>query len=153
MRNLVSVMLIVLLPLTLASDTQHRFKVYVSVDGDDETTTGLLTSHLKRELRALGDVDIVGWDGDWEFRIAAVYHEIKTKGGVKTGNLSIAHTYQARVPKHFLKDYVHYIKAVYPGFLGAAHWPKDNLQEWCVYAAGNFNDDTLEFERGIRKSQ
>ncbi len=53
MRNLISVILMVFLPLTLASDTQHRFKVYVSVDGDDETTTGLLTSHLKRELRAL----------------------------------------------------------------------------------------------------
>ena len=85
MRNLISVMLIVFLPLTLASQTQHRFKVCVHVSGDDETTTSLLKSHLKRELRALGDVDIVGWDGDWEFRIAVVYHEIKTKGGVKTG--------------------------------------------------------------------
>ena len=28
-------MLVTLLPLTLASDTQHRFKVYVRVFGDD----------------------------------------------------------------------------------------------------------------------
>ena len=52
MRNLISVMLIVFLPLALASETQHRFKVYVIVDGDDEPTTSLLTSHLKKELRA-----------------------------------------------------------------------------------------------------
>ena len=115
MRNLFSVMLIVLLPLTLASQTQHRFKVFVTVDGDDETTTGLLTSHLKRELRALGDVDIVRYADDWEFVIRVVYQE-HARGGVKTGDLSIAYTMDHRIPKFNLKDNVNNFKVVlYPG--------------------------------------
>lgn len=144
-------MLIVLLPLTLASDTQHRFKVFVTVDGDDETTTSLLTSYLKRELRALGDVDIVGWDGDWEFRIAVSYFEIKTKGGMKTGELSIANTYETRVPKFNLKENVNHLKVVFPGNLGVGYWPNDDLQAWCISRAGVFNDNYLEFARSIRK--
>ena len=54
MKNLICMILIVFLPLTLTSQTQHRFQVYVSVEGNDKTITNILTSHLKRELRALG---------------------------------------------------------------------------------------------------
>ena len=152
MRNLIYVMLIVLLPLTLASQTQHRFKVYVAVHGDDETTTGLLTSHLKRELRALRDVDIVGWDGDWDYVIRVTYLERETAGGVKTGELSIANTMEARIAKFNLKDNIKDIKVVlFPGNLGVAYWDKDNLQEWCISRAGFFNDDYLEAARSFRK--
>lgn len=151
MRNLISVMLMVLLPLTLASDTQHRFKVYVEVDGDHKTTTGLLTSHLKRELRALEDVDIVGYADDWEYAIRVSYLEHETKGGVKTGDLSIAYIREIRVPKFNLKDDINDIKMVLPGKLGVAHWTKDNLQEWCILKVGHFNDDYLELRRSIRK--
>ena len=152
MRNLIYVMLIVLLPITLASQTQHRFKVYVAVDGDDETTTGLLTSHLKRELRALGDVDIVRYADDWEFVIRVTYLERETKGGVKTGHLSIADTMEVRIPKFNLKDNVNDVKVVlFPGNLGVAYWNKDNLQAWCISRAGSFNDDYLEVARSIRK--
>ncbi len=151
MRNLIYVMLIVLLPLTLASQTQHRFKVFVSVDGDDETTTGLLTSHLKRELRALGDVDIVRYADDWEYVICVVYKE-HDRGGVKTGSLSIAYTMDYRIPKFDLKENVNHFKVVlFPGNLGVANWSKDNLQAWCISRAGVFNDDYLEVARSIRK--
>ena len=153
MRNLISVILVVFLPLTLASDTQHRFKVYVGVDGKDETTTSLLTSHLKRELRALGDVDIVGYKDDWRFAIRVTYLEHKTEGGVKTGSLSIASIKEKRLYKHYLKDFVQQdiVKPVFPGSLWVAIWHKDRLQEWCISEAGNFNDDFLEFVRSIRK--
>ena len=50
------------MPLTLASDTQHPLTVYVSVDIKNETTRSLLLSYIKRELRSLGDVDIVSQD-------------------------------------------------------------------------------------------
>lgn len=151
MKNLICVMLMVFLPLTLASDTQHRFKVYVKVIGDDETTTSLLTSHLKRELRALGDVDIVvRYEDDWEFRIAVRYLEHEKSSG-KTGGLSIAYTTQPRVPKSYLKDNVNNIKAVFPGTLAAAVWHKDNLQAWCISAAGDLNDDYLELHRSSKK--
>ena len=155
MRNLIYVMLVVFLPLTLASDTQHRFKVHVGVNGDDKTTTGILTSHLKRELRALGDVDIVGWTGDWKYTIRVFYHEIKTKGGVKTGNLAIASITEARLYKHYLKDFVQQdiIKPVLPGTLGVAYWPKDDLQEWCISTVGAFNDDELDSVRLLNSIQ
>ena len=152
MRNLICVMLVVLLPLTLASQTQHRFKVYVDVQGDNETTTSLLTSHLKRELRALGDVDIVRYEDDWEFAIRVAYLERETKGGVKTGQLSIADTMDIRIPKFNLKDNVNDFKVIFfPGNLGVANWDKDNLQEWCISRAGVFNDNYLEFHRSYRK--
>ena len=37
MRNYICIFLVVCLPLTLASETQHQFKVYVHVGGDNET--------------------------------------------------------------------------------------------------------------------
>ena len=146
-------MLMVLLPLTLASDTQHRFKVYVHVSGRDETTTGLLTSHLKRELRALGDVDIVGWDDDWKFMIRVSYLEHTRVSGVKTGWLSIASISEDRLYKHYLKDFVQQdiIKPVIPGSLGVSVWSKDTLQEWCISEVGSFNDKELEVARSVRK--
>lgn len=152
MRVLSYVLLVVFLPLTLASDTQHRFKVYVDVDGDDETITSLLTSHLKRELRALGDVDIVGYDGGWIFAFRVFYLEQKTKGGVKTGYLSIAYITETRVSPSFFKDDISRLKVVYPGRLGAATWAKERVQELCISITGDFNDDTLDFVRSIRKS-
>ena len=60
-------MLVVFLPLTLASQTQIRFKVYVGVDGDDAHINNVLENHLKREFRLLGDVDIVEFDENRDF--------------------------------------------------------------------------------------
>ena len=151
MRFLSYVLLVVFLPLTLASDTQHRFKVYVDVGGEDETLTRLLTSHLKREMRALGDVDIVGYDGDWHFAFRVFYVETKTKGGVKTGYLSLASITETRLSTTLFEDVLN-LKPVIPGRLGAAYWSKDNLQEWCISMTGGFNDDTLERVRSMRKS-
>ena len=153
MKNLISVILVVFLPLTLASQTQHRFQVYVIVSGENDTITSILSSHLKRELRALGDVDIVGWDDDWEYALRVFYLEEETIGGVKTGWVSIAYIVETRVAKAFLSDAAHEIKlkAVYPGTLGVAHWHRDNLQEWCISAAGKVNDSRLEFVRSLRR--
>ena len=149
MKNLISVILVVFLPLTLASQTQHRFQVYVRVvEGDDATLTSLITSHLKRELRALGDVDIVGHGDDWEYTIGVIYLEHE-RGGVKTGTLSIASTMQVCVPKFYFSDAFVNTKAVIPGNLRVATWSKDTLQEWCISEAGDFNDKYLEFFRSL----
>ena len=154
MKNLISVILMVFLPLTLASQTQHRFQVYVEVSGDNETITGILTSHLKRELRALGDVDIVGEDDDWDYVMRVIYRENATKGGVKTGGVSIASYMAIRVPKFWFKDAFQDtdLKAVsFPVNLGTSFWPKDNLQEWCISEAGSFNDLYLESYRSLSR--
>ena len=42
MKRFFTVFLIFLIPLTLASDTQHRFKVYVEVNGDDERAVNIV---------------------------------------------------------------------------------------------------------------
>ena len=149
MKNLICMILTVFLPLTLASQTQHRFQVYVSVEGNDKTITNILTSHLKKEFRALGDVDIAGKDDDWGYAIRVFYVETKTEGGVKTGGLSIASIMEMRLGKFYFKDDSHNIKAVFPGILGAAYWGKDNLQEWCISRAGSFNDTYLETYRSV----
>ena len=85
MKKLVLIFCLVMLPLTLASDTQHRFKVYVDVGGDDQEAVNTIEIHLKRELRLLGDVDIVGKaDDDWRYIIEVFirhYSDLKTHCG------------------------------------------------------------------------
>ncbi|MCY4570166.1 MAG: hypothetical protein OXD49_17910 [Candidatus Poribacteria bacterium] len=154
MRNYICIFLIVCLPLTLASETQHRFKVYVSVDGDNESVTTLLSSHLKRELRALGDVDVVRYNDNWEYYINIVYFEIKTVSGAKTGDLAIAQYIARRVPKFAFTELASRTTiAVYPGTgtLGVSHWKTENLQEWCISTVGRFNDQKLEDARSFNK--
>ena len=70
MKRVIAILLISCsLQLTFASDTQHRFRVFVSVGGDDEQSVNTIETYLKRELRLLGDVDIVGRDDDCEYII------------------------------------------------------------------------------------
>ena len=139
MKNLVCLMLMVFLPLTLASETQHRFKVYVYVGGKDKTTTNLISSYLKRELQTLGYVDIIGYLGDWKYRFDVVYVEVLAKDGANTGKLAIASMMQKRVEKFYLKDNFSNLKVVFPGHLGASYWDKDDLQKWCISEVADFN--------------
>ena len=75
-------MLVVFLPLTLASQTQKRFKVAVYVaQGEDAHTTNTLESHLKRALRLLRDVDIVEVDKNWQFVLTIQYLECEFMDG------------------------------------------------------------------------
>lgn len=151
MKNLICVLLVVFLPLTLASETQHRFKVCVSVSGDDETINSLISSHLKRELRALGDVDVVGFDRDWRYYLSSYYIELETVTGAKSGRLAIASSIDTRVDKLFISDmFPPNLRAVYVGIrprLTAAYYPRNELQEYCIWLAGHFNDAYLEVSR------
>ena len=90
MKKLMLIVCLFIIPLTLASDTQHRFKVYVSVGGDDDQTVNIIDSHLKRELRLLGDVDIVGYYDGWKYIIAVSVKELETADGRKLGKHVIA---------------------------------------------------------------
>ena len=146
MKNLFCLLFVVALPLALASETQHRFKICVDVGGEDETVNGLITSHLKREFRALGDVDIVEFDAAWEYLMGVTYTAIKAKTGEKTGWLCLTSHFAKRVPKTYFKN-VYKVIAIYPGRLGASYWERDNLQEWCILKVGSVNDDHLELAR------
>lgn len=141
--------LVVLLPLTVASDTQHRFLVCVQVDGGDKTATALITAHLKRELRALGDVDIVGYIDEWEYLLKVFYVVLQNKTGAETGYFSIASSFSMRVPRLYFLESFSNVKVVYPPTLAAAYWPRDNLQEWCIMTVGDINDRNLDAYRSL----
>ncbi|MCG9131508.1 hypothetical protein J5I95_07500 [Candidatus Poribacteria bacterium] len=141
MRNLICVMLVVFLPLTLASQTQKRFKVCVNVYGDDAQITNTLESNLKREFRLLGDVDIVDFDENWHFVYSTSYLEAKFKDGRKRGYVAIASVWYERVPDSYFKvDRLAQLKGqpVYSSRSpGAALYDTDILDKHCVWTVGN----------------
>ena len=151
MKKLVLIFCLVMLPLTLASDTQHRFKVYVDVSGDDKQVVNTIESHLKRELRLLGDVDIVGKDDDWEYIIGIFVLEIKWKDGTTTGSFAIAIYDAIRLPKYMYKDPKDYEswKAILNVEPSVAYYPKERLHEYCINKAGAFNNGISRFGLGI----
>ncbi len=119
------------------------FKVYVYVHAkkEDKTEQIIIESHLKRELRALGDVVIVGKNDDWEWRIFVTVLGIKFKDGTKDQWVSIASSLQRRVPKFYfaIYDFVAPGIPVYSVELSPAHWSKDDLPAWCIAEANNFD--------------
>ena len=64
----ISILVFIFIGTSYAPDVR-KFKVCVFVDADIEDRIEQMTieSHLKRELRALGNVVIVDKEDDWEF--------------------------------------------------------------------------------------
>ena len=147
MRNLLCLILVVFLPLTLASQTQHRFKVYVDVsgDGDDEQAVRTVESHLKRELRLLGDVDIVGESDDWRFRIDIFMITLNYLDGAKTGYSAIGTHYSIRLHEWHYMNPTSYktIRATQNGVLGAAYYDTQNLPKFCINHVNRFDKQRL----------
>ena len=146
MRNLICVILVVFLPLTLAPQTQHRFKVTVHVFGDDTYINNVLESHLKRELRLLGDVDIVAVDALWHFALQVNYIENTYKDGTKSGSLALAHVVNERIPDSYFKTDQLANLLKHPVYLGqpiSAFYYKDTLSEYCTVAIGNIDKNYL----------
>lgn len=147
MRNLICVMLVVLLPLTLASQTQKRFKVAVFVaQGDDVHITNTLESHLKRELRLLGDVDIVEFDEFWHFTLYVNFFEIEFKDGSKTGYVALASVFYQKIPYTYFKvdrlaDLLR--ESVYIQAPNPAYYHRDNLDKYCVGTVGDIDKNHL----------
>ena len=139
MRNLICVMLVVFLPLTLASQTQNRFKVYVGVEGDDAHINNVLENHLKREFRLLGDVDIVESDENRDFILMVYSLRGEFKDGRKTGRVSLANIFYERIPDFYFKaDRLSDLKSwpVYAKGPGVAYYSIDNLDQYCVNNVG-----------------
>ena len=144
MRNLIFVMLVMMLPLTLASQTQNRFKVAVVVFGDDAHITNILESNLKREFRLLGDVDIVEVDENWQFVLVIQCFEIEFKDGRKTGDVALAVVFNERIPDFYFKvDRFADLKSwpVYAGNLSVGYYDIDNLDKYCVDRVGSIDKD------------
>ena len=151
------ILVIIVIPLTFASDTQHRFKIHVVVTPIDSAKVSeselSLETFVKRELRALGDVDIVGADEDWIFLISFVITEINFEDGTKTGYLSIARSVSTVVSKDNFKEYKYtgHFRPVYPPSLSAAYWPSNDLHRLAIEWAGQF-DKRLESTRALLRS-
>ena len=146
MKNLISVILMVFLPLTLASQTQHRIKIYVYVEtqDDDKTEQQIIESHLKRELRALGDIDIVTAEDHWLFRIRVKALGLKYASGRKTPDISIATAVHVRAAIN--EDDVKVV-CVFDMDLFLSTCKRGNLHSWCISLANDLNNTVFAFER------
>ena len=62
-----------------------------------------IESHLKRELRALGNVVIVDKEDDWEFILMINVLGMEYKNGTKSPNVALAKSFQKRTAADFGK--------------------------------------------------
>ena len=101
----------------------------------------IIESHLKRELRALGDVVIVDQKDDWQFRITVSIVGVNYKDGRKASEVSIARSVNRRVPRFYFNTYEFKSPSipVYDYGPSAAIWNRDNLHAWCISEANSFD--------------
>lgn len=151
MRKLVLLYCIFLIPLTLASDTQHRFKVFVDVGGDDEQAINTIESHLKRELRLLGDVDVAGKDDNWRYVLQIFVMALGTEDIVGQETYAIATYNGFRLAKIVYQEpffYENLPATVYPmSVLGVAKCPKGKLPQFCIEHVGSFDKQMFQSRR------
>lgn len=122
---------------------EQKFKVCVLVSApeEDKTEKDIIESHLKRELRALGDVIIVDGKDDWQFRITVGVLGVNYKDGRKAPEVSIARSVNRRVPKFYFNTYDFKSPGipVYDYGPSPATWNRDNLHAWCIAEANSFD--------------
>ena len=118
---------------------QPNIKVFVDIKGSDNTVTTLIRSHIKRELRNLGDVDIVKSLDAWEYAIKIRYLKVKTMTGMETGYLAMANGYFRREKNAM------FAVAYYSADLSPAYWHRENLPDYCVMSVDYLNEWHLEY--------
>ena len=121
---------------THAPDEQ-KFKVCVYVPTDEEAKTEqiIIESHLKRELRALGHVDIVDNTNTWDVCISVRVMNMSYMDGRKSPFVIIGYCLNMQVPISLFKTYDYkwpFIPVLSPEPPGLAMWPRDNLHAWCI---------------------
>ena len=144
----------VTIPLTFASDTQHRFRFYIEIGSEEPSALELrLKTLLQKELLTLGDVDIVEVNEGWKFTINFNILEHELDNGKKTGQLSIAHYFAKAVPKDDFNTYSYEdgLIPIYATDLGVAHWEADNLQQFAKYVIDTTNKGNLELRREFQR--
>lgn len=149
----ITVLIVVLLISLFITDAYApepvKFKVYVDVyaNKEDKLEADIIESHLKRELRALGNVIIVTEDADWKYRISVAPLGHTLESGRKTNGISIAYNFHERVPAVFLSDLCNdfdYFRLYPPVFVNnepaIGIWGKDNLPSLCISIANQFDE-------------
>ena len=148
MKKFVLLVCLFLMPLTLVSETQHRFRVFVDVrgngEGDNPHIRNILETRLKKELRLLGDVDIVEWDEEWHFILDVFFAQNKFTSGTEMEWISIAEGFYQRVPRSYFRadrysDLL--FPPVYLDGLGVAFYKIDRLEAYCVKLVGHIDKE------------
>lgn len=144
MKKLVLLVCLFLIPLTLVSETQHRFRIAVHVfigkhgDVHDTYVKDFLETRLKKELHILGDVDVVELAEGWHFALEITYFQHTLTDGRKTGWISIADGFYEGIPHSYFKvDRYHDLRGIpiyLGGFsgLGVSLYQRDELNQYCV---------------------
>lgn len=130
-------------------------RVKVSVGGDEEIRNSV-TSYIKRELRSLGDVEIVDENEQWLLSILAMYAKVKPSGK-KTGLILSVVVLQKKEPEFFefliggdddlkKKRTAQHLASYYCHFDGhsVATWPLDSMKEGCADIVTDFDVKSLE---------
>ena len=150
MKKLVLLVCLFLIPLTLVSETQHRFRVSVYVieakDGDDPHIRTFLEKYLKKAFSSLEDVDIVESDEAWHFEFEVCYLENNSTDGRKTGDLSIADVFYERIPHSYFKAerYLDLLGSpVYSRRLGVAFCPRHRVEAYCAERVKEIDKEVL----------
>ncbi len=164
MRNYICIFLVVCLPLTLASETQRRFRIFVHVfkahqnDLYDDYTQDFLENKLKKELRLLEDVDIVEFDEyivspNWHFSLQVCYLQNTFIDNSKTKRqFAIAFDFSERVPLSYFKGnrYPESNRSpVYMHHLGIDYRDINELDHYCAWVANEIDKKHLEPRRKL----
>ena len=145
MKNLICVAFVMLLPLTLASETQHRFRISVVVKVvPDEATQSIFLSYVKRELRSLGDVDIVNENEEWHYELnCLVIEQTFANNSRKTGDISIAYI----ICTPFRAEHLPLGKVVWYPNLKLRVTRREHLEQTCKEIVVEFDTKHLEILR------
>ena len=144
MKKFVLIACLLLIPLTLASETQRRFQIAVGVfkgkhdDVHDAYVKDYLQTRLKKELQGLDDVDTVEINERWHFALVISYFQhTLTEGNQKTGWISIADGFFEQIPPSYFRPERYPKLRGIPVYLGAytdfgvSLYQRDMLNEYC----------------------
>ena len=134
-----------------------RFRVALSVRcGNNHLAESLMESYIKRELRSLGDVEIVGSDTEyplWSKLINIHAMEIHYRSGKSAEILAICTNFYNRIdPAHFavIKDFYKRFPSIgIPSGSIAVH-SIDDLESYCKGIVADFDKNQLQHHRDFR---
>ena len=131
---------------TIKAQATREIKVYVSIECDNENTETLIKSWIKRELRNLSDVNLVGMV-EAEVMLFLLTNEPKYETGKETGGIAISYTCLQRDPTS---------PDISPRFylpnIGLVNGDKNlDLENLCKNIVAYFDTENLEPIRIARK--
>ena len=164
MKKVVLLVCLFFIPLTLVSETQHRFRVFVHVfeakqaDLYDTYTKDYLETKLKKELLLLEDVDIVEFNEyrfspNWHFSLQVCYlqNTFTDNSDTKRG-FAIAFNFSERVPLSYFKGnrYPESNRSpIYTHYLGIDYRDINQLDHYCAWVASEMDKKVLAPRRKL----